>query len=61
MSSVRLEHVRKVFPASGALQHDEQSAIVAVEDVSLELNAGDRLGIIGRNGAGVSRCAQYLR
>src|SRR5919199_707677 len=46
----RLEHVRKVFP----------DGTVAVDDVSLEIAAGERVAVIGPSGAGKTTLFRLL-
>ena len=53
---IQIEHLTKIFG-------DGQSAVCALEDVSLTVNAGDIFGIIGMSGAGKStllRCLSML-
>lgn len=53
---IKVEHISKVY-------HGKDSQIVAVEDVSLDIEKGDIYGIIGMSGAGKStlvRCLNYL-
>jgi len=53
---VRLEHVTKSYPALGtAAGH-----VVAVDDVSLEVERGDIFGIIGYSGAGKSTLVRLI-
>ncbi|GAA2029005.1 methionine ABC transporter ATP-binding protein [Agromyces tropicus] len=56
MALVTLEHVSKSYPAA-----DRRSApVAAVDDVSLEIEAGDVYGIIGYSGAGKSTLVRLL-
>ncbi len=53
---IKVEHISKVY-------HGKDSQIIAVEDVSLDIEKGDIYGIIGMSGAGKStlvRCLNYL-
>ena len=53
---IRLEHISKVY-------NGKDNQIVALEDVSLDIEKGDIYGIIGMSGAGKStlvRCLNYL-
>ncbi|WP_353827142.1 methionine ABC transporter ATP-binding protein [Agromyces sp. SYSU T0242] len=56
MALVTLEHVSKSYPAA-----DRRSApVTAVDDVTLDIEAGDVLGIIGYSGAGKSTLVRLL-
>ena len=48
---IRLDHVRFVYPATG---------VVAVDDLSVAIGAGESVAVIGRNGAGKSTFARLL-
>jgi D-methionine transport system ATP-binding protein len=55
---VRVEHISKSFTAPAG-----EKDVVALDDVSLSIEAGDIFGIIGRSGEGKStlvRCINYL-
>ncbi|MCX7521792.1 methionine ABC transporter ATP-binding protein [Microbacterium sp. STN6] len=52
---VRLQNVSKTYPASGL-----HGPVTAVDDVSLEVNAGDIFGIIGYSGAGKSTLVRLI-
>ncbi|MFV0244420.1 MAG: nickel ABC transporter ATP-binding protein NikE [Qingshengfaniella sp.] len=53
-----LEHVSKRFQSRGILGRGQGRA--ALEDVSLELRAGERLGLVGGSGAGKSTITRLL-
>jgi len=48
---IRLDHVRFVYPATG---------VVAMDDLSVAIGAGESVAVIGRNGAGKSTLARLL-
>ncbi|MGR2753900.1 methionine ABC transporter ATP-binding protein [Agromyces arachidis] len=56
MALVTLEHVSKSYPAVGR----NAEAVTAVDDVSLEIEAGDVYGIIGYSGAGKSTLVRLV-
>ncbi|GAA1056610.1 methionine import ATP-binding protein MetN [Agromyces luteolus] len=56
MALVTLEHVSKSYPAAGRAAEP----VVAVDDVSLEIEAGDVYGIIGYSGAGKSTLVRLV-
>ncbi|WP_400999709.1 methionine ABC transporter ATP-binding protein [Agromyces sp. GXQ0307] len=56
MALVTLEHVTKSYPPAGR----GADAVTAVDDVSLEIEAGDVYGIIGYSGAGKSTLVRLV-
>lgn len=56
MALVTLEHVTKSYPAADR----RTEPVTAVDDVSLEIEAGDVFGIIGYSGAGKSTLVQLV-
>jgi peptide/nickel transport system ATP-binding protein len=58
-----IENLRKYYPASTGLLSrmiGEQRYIKAVDDVSLTLNSGEVIGIIGESGSGKSTLAETI-
>jgi oligopeptide/dipeptide ABC transporter ATP-binding protein len=51
---VRLEHVTKVYASGGRRWGRPTGRVVAVDDVSLEVAAGETLGLVGESGCGKS-------
>lgn len=56
MALVRLDHVTKSYPAADR----KAEPVTAVDDVSLEIEAGDVFGIIGYSGAGKSTLVRLV-
>ncbi len=49
---LEIRHLRKCFPLQKSLLGKVQRELVAVDDVSFKLNAGETLGIVGESGCG---------
>jgi len=54
MPLVEVRHLTKTFPASESLFVAKGREVRAVDDVSLDIGAGETLGLIGESGSGKS-------
>ncbi len=57
---VELEHLTKHFPVKQGVFSNEKGVVHAVEDVSLTVNSGETLGIVGESGCGKSTTARLM-
>jgi ABC-2 type transport system ATP-binding protein len=54
------EHLCKVFDVTRGIAHRKKSQVVAVKDVSFEVDYGELFGLVGPNGAGKTTTIKML-
>jgi oligopeptide/dipeptide ABC transporter ATP-binding protein len=57
---VEVEHLTKHFPVKQGVFSSEKGIVHAVEDVTLSVNRGETLGIVGESGCGKSTTARLM-
>ena len=57
MKAIEVNHLRRVFRATIGVIRRSIKEVVAVNDISFEVEAGELFGLLGPNGAGATRRA----
>ncbi len=57
---LRLENLKKYYPANKALLVKDRKYVKAVDDISLSLRCGETMGLVGESGCGKSTLGQTI-
>ena len=57
---LRLENLKKYYPANKALLVKDRKYVKAVDDISLSLRCGETMGLVGESGCGNSTLVQTI-
>lgn len=60
MAAIELEHLRRTFRTTTGTLRRQKKEIVAVEDLTLAVEAGELFGLLGPNGAGKTTTIKVL-
>ena len=57
---LEVRHLRKTFPAKKTVTGKVTKGLVAVDDISFKLKAGETLGIVGESGCGKTTAGRAI-
>ena len=57
---LEVRHLRKVFPLKKTITGKVTKELVAVDDISFKLHAGETLGIVGESGCGKTTAGRAI-